>query len=310
MIGENGLKLSIVVVTYFHGPYIQQALDSIFSQNVDFSYEVLVGDDASGDETPQIIQEYARQHPDVLKPVLRQKNLGATRNASELFNQAKGEYIAMLDGDDYWINPNKLQIQVDFLDQHPEYIGCAHKCVIVDENGTPDYTAVPNWTKPKKVFTLNDFLKDEDTPGQVGTQVFRNILPDYSPMCAVHPIVGDRTLSLMLLAKGDFYCFNSVMSAYRSVIKKDAKNWFSIHHNNPNWQYDAFMRPVRLQAYARSLGIHAVIGPKRDYHYTSLVEDTLVNPNPTRLKHISTMTALSRKPLHCLGLIGKHLILR
>jgi hypothetical protein len=139
----------------------------------------------------------------------------------------------------------------------------------------------------------------------------RNVIKDYSPVYKVHPTVGDKTQMFMLLSRGDFYGFNEVMSAYRLVIDKGhGKNWFSIHHSNPYWQDDAFMRPVKLEEYARSIGIDAVIGPRRDYHYTSLVENLIREPDKERVKQLAEMTVRSRRVLHCLGLIGKQLILR
>lgn len=311
---ETRPKLSIVVLTFYHEKYIRQALESVFMQKVDFDYEVLVGDDASGDGTQEIIREFSEKYPDVIKPVLRQENLGASRNAYDLYRMAKGEYIAVLEGDDYWLCPEKLQTQVNFLDEHPEFICCMHKCVVVDEDGVPDYTVFPHWTRAKRMFTLTDFLSREETAGQSGTQVFRNFFygsqQDFSAIYSVHPQVSDKTLALILLSQGDIYCLNKIMSAYRFVIKRDGKNWFSIHHSNPNWQYDAFMRPVRLSEYAQTLGIKAIIGPKRDYHYTSLISDILSAPTPERLKNLAEMTYRSGRPLHCLGLIGKYLILK
>lgn len=307
-------KVSVVMLTYFHEPYVRHALESIRMQKVNFPYEVLVGDDASKDGTQVILKEYARNYPDIFKVTLRKTNLGANRNAYDLLMRARGQYIAMLEGDDYWTDPEKLQTQVDFLDSHPRFIGCAHKCVVVNEKERPDYTASPHWTIPKKIFTLDDFLKQEETPGQSSTEVFRNIFldksKDYTALYRVHPIVGDKTRTLMLLSQGNYYCWNKVMSAYRFVIKKDGKNWFSIHHSNPNWQCDAFMRPVRLQKYAKTLGIHANIGPRRDYHYVSLLDTIMKEPTLTRLKHFAKMTVCSGRPLHCMNLIGKYFILK
>lgn len=306
--------LTVVIISYFQEKYIKHAIESVLIQKTNFPFEILIGDDASTDATPNIIKKLADENQERITAFLRQKNLGASKNLLDLFHKAKGKYIATLEGDDYWTDPNKLQVQVDFLEKNKEYIGCAHKCVVVDENEKPNYNLSPHWTYPKKVFNLNDFLKSETCPSQTGTEVFRNIFSDknknYSALYKVHPIVADKTLALMLLSQGDFYCFNKVMSAYRYIIKKDGKNWFSIHHSNSNWQYDAFMRPVKLERYAKSIGIDAKIGPKRDYHYTSLVDNITKEPNLTRVKNLSVMTVKSREPVHCLGLIAKYLILK
>jgi glycosyltransferase involved in cell wall biosynthesis len=309
---NNKPKLSIIVLTYYHEKYIRYALDSILAQNVNFKYEVLVGDDASRDATPEILKEYTRKHPNIFKVILRKKNIGAVRNGVDLLKRATGEYIAQLEGDDYWLDLNKLQKQVDFLDKNKEFIGCAHKCVIVDENGVPDYTKSPSFVYSKKIFSLNNYSSKADIPGQAATLVFRNVIKDWSPIERVHLFVGDKTLMLMLLSWGDFYVFNDVMSAYRYVIdKKAGKNFFSLHFANPYWQHDSFMRFVRLNEYARSIGISTKIGKEKlDEYYTSLVENIINEPDFKRFKQLAEMTAKSREPLRYIGLIAKHLILK
>lgn len=293
--------VSVVLRTYYHEAYVRQALEGILTQKTNFPYEILVGDDASGDGTQAILLEYQKKYPDKFFMVLREKNLGATKNSYEVFRMSRGKYIALLEGDDYWIDANKLQLQVDFLEAHTQYIGCCHKCVVVNEHGTPDYTASPHWVRNKKVFTLQDYLKSWETFGQTATVVFRNFFlnaeADYSDFYRIHKMVGDKTLALMLLAQGDFYCMNRVMSAYRSVIKKGGKNWFSLHHADPYWQYSAFMHPCRLERYARqAFGIRQHLGPRKEYHYVSFVEDLLKKPSLTRLRYLLEMIASSHDP--------------
>ena len=116
-------KLSVVIVTFNHERYIAEAIDSVLMQEVDFSYEILIGDDGSSDRTPEIVKEYASKW-DCIIPICRDENIGPNRNAFDVLMRTKGEYIAFLDGDDYWTDPLKLQTQVDFLDSHKEFIGC------------------------------------------------------------------------------------------------------------------------------------------------------------------------------------------
>ena len=139
------VDISVVVMTYFHEAYIAQCLDSILAQETDLRYEILVGDDASQDKTPEIIRDYAERYPDKIRPFLRTKNIGASRNDIDLMGKARGKYIAPLEGDDYWVSRHKLQRQWEFLEQHPEYIGCCGRCLMVDENGQADYTRSPRF---------------------------------------------------------------------------------------------------------------------------------------------------------------------
>ena len=126
-------KLSVILITYNHGPYIEKALKSVLDQETDFPFEVVVGDDCSTDETQDIIRRIAGENPDV-KLNFRSENTGGrpTLNVYETTKKCTGEYLAYLEGDDFWTDTHKLQRQVDFLESHPEYIAVTHKNVMVD----------------------------------------------------------------------------------------------------------------------------------------------------------------------------------
>ena len=113
------------MITYNHEKYISKALDSILMQKTNFSYEIVIGEDCSTDKTRDILINYKKQYPDRFKLLLNEKNLGAYKNAHQALQACKGEYIAFLEGDDYWINPDKLQIQIEYMDAHPE-VGLVH----------------------------------------------------------------------------------------------------------------------------------------------------------------------------------------
>lgn len=300
---QRPVDVSVVVMTYFHENYIAQALDSILAQETDLRYEVLVGDDASGDRTPEIIREYAARYPEIIRPFLRTENMGANRNGVDLNFHARGKYIASLEGDDFWLDTHKLQKQWAFLEAHPEYIACCGKCLIVDEDGRPDYTRSPHFAKSKKIFTLEDFLESWALPSQGGTFMSRNIYLEMDPADAAiiyraHPIVGDKTVALLWLSRGPIYCSNEILSAYRFVIKKGGHNWFSIHHDNPYWQYDGFMYPCRLETWARKkLGLRHHLGNRKDYHFCSFVQDFVRTPSLKRLRYLGEMIAHSHQPV-------------
>jgi len=113
-------KVSVCIIAYNHGKYIGQCLESLVKQETDFPFEILVSDDCSGDNTAEIISQYAAQYPGIIKAFLHKKNLGASGCNNYLFvhEQASGKYIAHMDGDDYAL-PGKLQAQADFLDRNP-----------------------------------------------------------------------------------------------------------------------------------------------------------------------------------------------
>jgi len=115
------MMLSVHMLSYNQEKYIRQALDGVLMQRVAFPMELVVSDDASTDSTPAILQEYAEKYPNIVKPLLREKNVGCIRNYWENFERCSGKYVALIDGDDYWTDPLKLQKQVDFLEAHPDY---------------------------------------------------------------------------------------------------------------------------------------------------------------------------------------------
>lgn len=216
---NNIPMVSVAMITYNHGKYIRQALDSILMQKVDFKYEVIIGDDCSPDNTQDILREYQLLYPDKFKMILRDKNVGATKNAYDVMTHCIGRYIAHLEGDDYWTDENKLQKQVDFLNANPKYIGTAHKMVIVGEND--ERLAQQYYPDCKeRIYTLKQYGRGI-LPGQAATLVYHNIFIedkyDYSIFYKAHEIMGDRTLALILVVQGYIYCFDEKMSCYRYV---------------------------------------------------------------------------------------------
>lgn len=132
---EQEVKVSVLMLAYNHENYIRQALDSVVGQRTDFRFEVMVGEDCSTDATRRIIREYAQKYPDLVKPLFRKKNLGASRNLVSTLRRCTGEYIAFLEGDDHWIDMDKLQKQADYLDIHPECAGVMTKVAVIDRYG-------------------------------------------------------------------------------------------------------------------------------------------------------------------------------
>jgi len=116
---EKKIKLSVCVITYNHEKYIRQCLQSIVDQNVDFNYEIIVGEDCSSDGTRLIVQEFEKKYPEIVRPIYQVKNIdGGSYNYLSVHAAARGEYIAHIDGDDYCL-PGKLKAQVELLDSDP-----------------------------------------------------------------------------------------------------------------------------------------------------------------------------------------------
>lgn len=127
------LKLSVIICTYNRANLLPEALDSVLSQKTDFDFEIIVGDDASTDGTRNLLNEYQRKHPDKIVLSLMETNSGIGANWATALMKAQGKYVAFLDDDDYWTDEKRMQIMVDFLENHPEYDVLYTDAVSLDE---------------------------------------------------------------------------------------------------------------------------------------------------------------------------------
>lgn len=127
--------VSIICNTYNHENYIKDALDGFLMQKTEFKYEVLVHDDASTDKTPDIIKEYEKKYPDIIRPIYQKENQyskGISIGRTFQYPRVRGKYVAICEGDDYWTDPNKLQKQFDIMEQYSEVDMCAHYAKVID----------------------------------------------------------------------------------------------------------------------------------------------------------------------------------
>jgi len=129
--------VTILCITYNQKKFIAETIDSFLQQKTNFGFEIIIHDDNSTDGTTQILTEYGKTHPDIVKINYEKENQfskGNIRFVDEMFRQAKGDYIALCEGDDYWTDPMKLQAQVNYLQQHPSHTICFHTAKIVSDN--------------------------------------------------------------------------------------------------------------------------------------------------------------------------------
>lgn len=203
--------VSVCVVTYNHEAFIRESLDSILNQKTSFKIEVLINDDASTDNTAEILKEYERQFPDIIKPLYQKVNqrsiFGSGMNPRFNYPRVKGRYVAILDGDDFWMNEEKLQKQFDFLEKNEGYSGCFHNTLRStgrlhhDENFYGEYTLedmFSNWIVPSGALMFRSRLLDSQS---------LDFLKDQKQ--------GDYSLSFYLLRQLPFFAFKDVDSYYR-----------------------------------------------------------------------------------------------
>ena len=211
-------KVSIMLVTYNHARYIGQALDGILMQERDFDIEINVIDDASTDGTQEIVREYQRRHPDIVRCLFNAANVGhiATQlNTYRGFQTLRGQYFALLEGDDYWSHPAKLRTQVAFLDTHPEYVACAHDTLKVYEDGSRP----PEHFLPFKAFgrtraTMSDLIGLAGV-FHLSSLLYRNVFGAHPPQCLSDRFSCEATINMVYGQFGDFRHLPGYMSVYR-----------------------------------------------------------------------------------------------
>ncbi len=132
-IAKPEIMVSVCCITYNHEKYIAQALDGFLMQETNFKFEILIGEDNSADNTKAIIEDYSNRYPGLVQLISHNPNKGAIRNQIDILGRAKGKYVAMCDGDDFWTDSAKLQKQVDFLENHDDYVMCCHHSKVIDD---------------------------------------------------------------------------------------------------------------------------------------------------------------------------------
>jgi glycosyltransferase involved in cell wall biosynthesis len=209
----NNPLVSVAVITYNHEKYIRQALDSVLMQKTDFPFEIVIGEDCSTDGTQEIIQSYLSKYPDLIKVITSSSNVGPMANVVRTYKACLGKYIAVLESDDYWTDPLKLQKQVDLLELNKECSLCYTNRYIIDsKNRILSSGNLPLVTN--KYLTRNDVIGRFTPPTQ--TIVFRNraITPELLDVLkSVYN--GDTTLSYFLIREGKFVYLNEITACYR-----------------------------------------------------------------------------------------------
>jgi glycosyltransferase involved in cell wall biosynthesis len=206
------MKVSVLVLTYNHEKFIAQALDSILMQEGNFDYEIVIGEDCSTDNTRNIVTDYQKKHPDRIRLLLPEKNLGMMRNLVQTYKACEGQYIAILEGDDYWTSPHKLQKQVDFLDANPDFAICFHNARTLWQNGERAGTLLCPLFQ-KKESTIEDLLSQNFVPTL--TVMLRNRVVTDFPDGFLDLNYGDWPFLLLNAQYGKIGYIRETMAVYR-----------------------------------------------------------------------------------------------
>ena len=216
---KKEILVSVCMITYNHENYIKETIEGVLMQKTNFPIELIIGEDCSTDNTRKIVLEYADKYPNIIRPLLPEKNLGMMNNFIETMQTATGKYIALCEGDDYWTDPYKLQKQVDFLEANEKVMAVSTNSSVCDLNGNTiqsEKVVIPPDNK-EGIYNLHDFF-DKNFQYSTNTVVFRNLNMDFLTkeiQRMSNPFLGDWILWVLIHMRGDFYFLNDVTAAYR-----------------------------------------------------------------------------------------------
>ncbi len=255
--------VSVCCITYNHEKFIAEALDGFLMQKTKFKFEIIIGEDCSTDNTREIVEEYMRKYPDILRLVTHTQNVGAIKNQIRILNAAKGKYIALCDGDDYWTDPFKLQKQVDFMESHKDCAICCHYTRVINEAGELVYQ---NPSPAALEFTYEDVLLGKREETRVCSVMHKNnyLVKQISRQSWLYHTHGTDTffkLYTIAHSRGKIYVMPEIMGVYRlhkngvwslidaKVRKNKMVSDFNILINNFN--YSAYHKRKLLMIYLR-----------------------------------------------------------
>lgn len=215
----NKKLVSVFCVTYNHKPYIGDALEGFVMQKTNFDYEVFVYDDASTDGTRDILLEYQKKYPDIFRLYLSEKNRWKDKERKKFIldlrkNNLTSKYIACCEGDDYWIDENKLQVQVDYMENHPECFMYLHNCQWLDCTTGEFKCGNPFLIDGEGDVSVHDLVMQKNGHPPTASFLFRRDLFD-APFFFYSTSVGDYPLVLCALAYGKVHYNSKKMSIYR-----------------------------------------------------------------------------------------------
>ncbi|MDE5832629.1 MAG: glycosyltransferase [Desulfovibrio sp.] len=254
MSDENAVKplISVLMLTYNHGPYVAQAIESVLGQKTDFPFELIICDDASQDETQRIIKEFAAKDERVVLSI-QPTNTKLGKNFADGCAKIRGKYVAFCEGDDYWTAADKLQKQVSFLEANPDFSIAAHKVQILDtQNQQPGATPAyiyKDCTSDEQRIKDGVFFADEALANyyfQTGSLVLRWLFPDGFPHWYRKRMMFDHFLFMLHAVEGKIKYFDEPMSVWRRhgggyswlqtqdkglFFQKEGEDWIKLYEN-------------------------------------------------------------------------------
>ena len=234
-------RVSVCMLAYNVAPYIGEAIEGVLQQKTDFSIELVIGEDCSTDDTRRICEAYATRYPDVVRVTPPEANLGIAGNAARTLARCRGTYIAICDGDDVWNDPHKLQQQVDFLEQNPDYGVVYTDVQTISETGQPiedeEHASIRGQYASGAIFfklLQGNFINNS-------TAVFRSrFLLDYEIDRDRNYYTHDHLLWLYIAAQAKIHFINAPTTRYRKHTGGVTRSTAKLENNKKKFQYHLY----------------------------------------------------------------------
>lgn len=268
---NDKIMVSICCITYNQENYIKDTLDGFLMQDTNFEYEIIVHDDASTDNTAKIIEEYKKKYPNIIKTIYQTENqYSKNRKVFPIaMEKAKGKYIAICEGDDYWTDCNKLQEQVNYLEANPQCTLCFHAYTIVDKD-KKELRTINNYIDNCKV-SMQDMILGGGGFCATASLIFPTRLIKKLPRYYWECSVGDYPLQLYLASQGYTYYINKNMSAYRTNLET---SWTGKLLNNSDKQ----LRTKKIvNHYNDIINMLKTFDEDNEYTYTNYINQAVLN---------------------------------
>lgn len=239
---NSTVDISIIVMAYFHEQYIKRAIDSILSQNIDANYEIIVADDCSKDKTIEIVNEFCHRYPNIIKIYSNEENLGICRNLYQTFLKCAGKYIVITDGDDYWVDDEKLSKEFMFLEKNRDFFAVSTSIEGYYTDGEKTGCIYPQERYRGKEITRKMFLKGVDC-ATVG-MMFRNVFdsPKACEQFSLLPVfsrdLDDLTFCIFMFDYGRV--FNLAEVTYAITVRRNT----DINQHNYNTKYVSYKKDI------------------------------------------------------------------
>jgi glycosyltransferase involved in cell wall biosynthesis len=254
--GRDNMQPLVCVrlATYNHEKYIVQCIEGILMQKTDFPFEVIIGEDCSTDRTRGIVLAYQKEFPDKIKAILSQQNIGAARNSLQIQQACQGKYHAICEGDDYWIDPLKLQKQVDFMEAHPDVSLCFHNALVLNEStaGVRLFFETP----PKEILSFAD-VSEIITP--TASVMARGEFLATLPAWRLKVWCGDVLSRLWCAHHGNLGYLDEIMSVYR------------VHAGG----MVTLMRSLQEKAREQELFLYTQLDKETNYQHTDALQEKI-----------------------------------